>query len=178
MATYLGKSLSFGLPRVPFVNCRQFMYLVISLLVLRAGCGIWLYQFLIIAYLFTLVKKTKCRTKSLVSIDKKYFYEGYSNRGDIHKLAVEKCKENCSHAEPVTLMPNRTFFPRPSFNCVILHQIVTEIKCKAYLYPIKWKTKLLVAIKYYTDKGICIGHHKKVTMKLTRKNNTKHTWNG
>ena len=31
-----------------------FMYLVISLLVLRAGYGIWLYQFLIIAYLFTL----------------------------------------------------------------------------------------------------------------------------
>ena len=30
------------------------MYLVISLLVLRAGYGIWLYQFLIIAYLFTL----------------------------------------------------------------------------------------------------------------------------
>ena len=28
------------------------MYLVIPLLVLRAGCGIWLYQFLIIAYLF------------------------------------------------------------------------------------------------------------------------------
>ena len=28
------------------------MYLVISLLVLRAGYGIWLYQFLIIAYLF------------------------------------------------------------------------------------------------------------------------------
>ena len=54
MTTYLGKNCSFGLPRVPFVNCRQFMYLVISLLVLRAGCGIWLYQFLIIAYLFTL----------------------------------------------------------------------------------------------------------------------------
>ena len=53
MTTYLGKSCSFGLPRVPFVNCCQFMYLVISLLVLRAGCGIWLYQFLIIAYLFT-----------------------------------------------------------------------------------------------------------------------------
>ena len=51
--TYLGKSCSFCLPRVPFVNCRQFMYLVISLLVLRAGYGIWLYQFLIIAYLFT-----------------------------------------------------------------------------------------------------------------------------
>ena len=54
MTTYLGKSCSFCLPRVPFVNCRQFMYLVISLVVLRAGYGIWLYQFLIIAYLFTL----------------------------------------------------------------------------------------------------------------------------
>ena len=54
MTTYLGKSCSFCLPRVPFVNRRQFMYLVISLLVLRAGYGIWLYQFLIIAYLFTL----------------------------------------------------------------------------------------------------------------------------
>ena len=38
--TYLGKSCSFCLPRVPFVNCRQFLYLVISLLVLRAGYGI------------------------------------------------------------------------------------------------------------------------------------------
>ena len=55
MTTYLGKSCSFCLPRVPFVNCRQFMYWVVSLLVLRAGYGIWLYQFLIIAYLFTLV---------------------------------------------------------------------------------------------------------------------------
>ena len=55
MTTYLGKSCSFCLPRVPFVNCRQFMYLVISLLVLRAGYEIWLYQFLIIAYLFTLL---------------------------------------------------------------------------------------------------------------------------
>ena len=32
MTTCLGKSCSFGLPRVPFVNCLQFMYLVISLL--------------------------------------------------------------------------------------------------------------------------------------------------
>ena len=54
MTTCLGKSCSFGLPRVPFVNCCHFMYLVISLLVLRSGCGIYLYQFLIIAYLFTL----------------------------------------------------------------------------------------------------------------------------
>ena len=57
MTTYLGKSCPFSLPRVPFVNCRQFMYLVISLLVLRAGCGIWLYQFLIIAYLFTFLRE-------------------------------------------------------------------------------------------------------------------------
>ena len=57
MTTYLGKSYSFGLPRVPFVNCRQFMYLAISLLVLRAGCGIWLYQFLIVACLFTFLIK-------------------------------------------------------------------------------------------------------------------------
>ena len=35
MTNYLGKSCSFCLPRVPFVNCRQFMYLVISLLVLH-----------------------------------------------------------------------------------------------------------------------------------------------
>ena len=53
MTTYLGKSCSFCLPRVPFVKCRQFMYLVISLLVLGAGCGVWLCQFLIIACLFT-----------------------------------------------------------------------------------------------------------------------------
>ena len=39
MTTCLGKSCSFGLPRVPFVNCCQFMYLVISLLVLRQDMG-------------------------------------------------------------------------------------------------------------------------------------------
>ena len=33
-----GKSYSFGLPCMPFINCCQFMCLVISLLVLRAGC--------------------------------------------------------------------------------------------------------------------------------------------
>ena len=58
MTTCLGMSCSFGLPPVPFVNCCQFMYLVISLkkMILRAGCGIRLYQFLIIAYRFTLVQ--------------------------------------------------------------------------------------------------------------------------
>ena len=40
MTICLGKSCSFGLPLEPFVNCCQVMYLVISLLVLRAGCGI------------------------------------------------------------------------------------------------------------------------------------------
>ena len=53
MTTCLEKSCSFGLPQVPFVNCCQFICLVISLLVLRAGCGIWLYRFLVTAYLFT-----------------------------------------------------------------------------------------------------------------------------
>ena len=62
MTTYLGKSCSFCLPRVPFVNCRQFVYLVISLLVLRAGYGICLYQFLIIAYLFTFYLYDKMKT--------------------------------------------------------------------------------------------------------------------
>ena len=50
----LEKAVHLVLPRVPFVNCCQFIYLIGSLLVLRAGCGIWLYQFLIIAYRFTL----------------------------------------------------------------------------------------------------------------------------
>ena len=44
MTTCLEKSCSFGLPRVPFVNCCQFLYIVISLLVLSAGYGIWLYN--------------------------------------------------------------------------------------------------------------------------------------
>ena len=55
MTACQGKSCSFSLSRVPFVNCCQCNYLVISLLVLRAGYGIILYQSLIIAYLFTMV---------------------------------------------------------------------------------------------------------------------------
>ena len=54
ITTWLGKSCSFSLPRVPFLNCCQFKYLVISLLVLSTGHGIWLYHFLIIVYLFIL----------------------------------------------------------------------------------------------------------------------------
>ena len=39
MATYLGKSCSFGLLCVPFVNCSPLMYLFLSLLVSRAVLG-------------------------------------------------------------------------------------------------------------------------------------------
>ena len=67
------ESCSFGLPRVPFVNCCLFMYLVISHLVLRAWCGIWLYQFLIIAYLFTLLKGTRDVNCTIVQLDSKPF---------------------------------------------------------------------------------------------------------
>ena len=58
MTTCLGKSCSFGLLPVPFKNCSQFMYLVLSFSDLRTGYGIWLYQFLILAYLFTPQKKS------------------------------------------------------------------------------------------------------------------------
>ena len=81
MTTWLGKSCSFGLTRVPFVNCSQFMYLVISLLVtasvFRKLRSIYvfsyfpfgfesrmrdlIYQFLIIAYLFTLPRNSVAR---------------------------------------------------------------------------------------------------------------------
>ena len=83
MTTYLGNSCSFCLPRVPFVNCRQFMYLVISLLVLRAGYGIWLYQFLIIAYLFTSDRLPKCEECE------KRFHASCSNLGDDELLRTE-----------------------------------------------------------------------------------------
>ena len=61
MTTCLGKSCSVVLPRVPFVNCCQFMYLVISLLVLRAGCELcndsWsLFVFLLYVYTFLTMK--------------------------------------------------------------------------------------------------------------------------
>ena len=48
------------------LTASEFMYLVISLLLLWAVCGIWLCQFLIIAYLFTLpVKQCKHNKISL-----------------------------------------------------------------------------------------------------------------
>ena len=92
MTTYLGKSCSFSLPRVHFVNCGQFMYLVISLLVLRAGCGIRLYQFLIIAYLFTLFWKVKVKISSNDNV-----MQANPDKFQVTmlgKIAFEKCKSS------------------------------------------------------------------------------------
>ena len=89
MTTYLGKSCSFCLPRVPFVNCRQFMYLVISFLVLRAGYGIWLYQFLIIAYLFTLNTNIKRPSK--------YYYADTRLGQVLHARLRMECSSLNSH---------------------------------------------------------------------------------
>ena len=55
MVTCLGKGCSFGLPHVPFVNCCQFMYLVISLLIFEGRMWDLIVSVLIIAYLFTLM---------------------------------------------------------------------------------------------------------------------------
>ena len=92
MTTYLGKSCSFCLPRVPFVNCRQFMYLVISLLVLRAGYGIWLYQFLIIAYLFTLhdLCWPNNHLASSLVIDLKQWWQGLASRPSKYIAALRQ----------------------------------------------------------------------------------------
>ena len=117
MTTYLGKSCSFGLPRVPFVNCRQFMYLVISLLVLRAGCGIWLYQFLIIAYLFTLPTKHAKHIEKMVELT----YAELTHLPYTHKLTTLKIKfpvkrkvlpshPSCNHLrQPIKLSLNFHF---------------------------------------------------------------------
>ena len=91
MTTCLGKSCSFSLPRVPFVNCCQFMYLVISLLVLRAGCGILLYQFLIIAHRFTLYI-SKFMTEHIKSYIKDHTtYSSILNYSNYIKLWQTKC---------------------------------------------------------------------------------------
>ena len=68
-----------------------------------------------LGYFFPTSEKTECRTKLLVSIDKKIFLLRLSKPwcGDIHTLAFKRCEKKCSHAEPVPLMPNRTFFSRP-----------------------------------------------------------------
>ena len=55
MTAGLGKSFSFGLLCMSFVNVYRFVCALLSLLVLRVGGGISLYLFLIIAFLFTLL---------------------------------------------------------------------------------------------------------------------------
>ena len=97
MTTYLGKSCSFCLPRVPFVNCRQFMYLVISLLVLRAGYGIRLYQFLIIAYLFTFLMTWLIYCHNTFNTDK-------PQHDKTNKMAHAPSKDSYQHGHPPSLI--------------------------------------------------------------------------
>ena len=52
MTTYLEKSCLFGLLCVSYVKVYQFVCVLLSLLILRVGCGNWLYLFLTIAFLF------------------------------------------------------------------------------------------------------------------------------
>ena len=66
MTICLGKGCSFDLPRMPFVNCCQ---VYVFSLVLRAGCGIRSYRFLVIAYLFTLYKVTNIKNLLTMSQD-------------------------------------------------------------------------------------------------------------
>ena len=72
----------------PFVNCSQFMYLVISLLGLRAGFEIWLYQFLIIAYLFTFYVLACCGFNKCV---------GYNTCVNLKSYSVHKLLETFTH---------------------------------------------------------------------------------
>ena len=59
MTTCFGKSCSFGLTvRVFRGRWLNFVSVPLSLLVLRVGCGMQLYSFLIIAFLFTLYKES------------------------------------------------------------------------------------------------------------------------
>ena len=67
MTTYLGKSCSFCLPRVPFVSCRRFMYLVISLLVLRIWDLIVSVPDHCLSFYFTnFINKVTCKLKNQI----------------------------------------------------------------------------------------------------------------
>ena len=83
MTTCLENSYSFGLPRVPFVNCCQFMYLVLSLLVLRAG------------YLIDLIVSVPdhCLSfyfeKILVNRSFNQICQGFSNKNELAKTTAE-----------------------------------------------------------------------------------------
>ena len=67
------------------------MYFVISLLALRAGCGIWLYQFLIIAYLFTLEITQSVNPDGLLSVD---YYKLFSSDIFDIRVAVSGCADD------------------------------------------------------------------------------------
>ena len=116
MTTYMRKSCSFGLPRVPFVNCRQFMYLVISLLVLRAGCGIWLYQFLIIAYRFTSRNPHGNKTKLFHHI----LMTNVANRLKTIKLTSRIMTSHCTSCWHITHQWNSILCPKKT--CMYLSQ--------------------------------------------------------
>ena len=71
-------------------NCELktvFMYLVISFLVLRAGCGIWLYQFLIIAYRFTL-QWPECTTVVKICRNTPFVFNYFSRQINIFYNSV------------------------------------------------------------------------------------------
>ena len=127
MTTYLGKSCSFCLPRVPFVDCRQFMYLVISLLVLRAGYGIWLYQFLIIAYLFTLLY-----TFHYFSLNTPYLVI----RSVFLIFAIYRSKVNTSLKNKICF-ENIYFFPLNLLSCV--QKALKNIQTKFHWVRMKHK---------------------------------------
>ena len=98
MTTCLGKSCSFGLPCVSFVNCCLFMYLVISLLVLRTGYGVRLYQFLIIAYFLLWTEYVNLGTAlqaitHIFTINKRIFSNQTINHGIITNTYILNNKE-------------------------------------------------------------------------------------
>ena len=120
MTTYLGKSCSFGLPQVPFVNCRQFMYLVISLLVLRAGCGICLYQFLIIVCLFTFQQNQRKRKNLGLMMIVKHLFRNENKLCDnlmlvlytkIWKTSVFFVRKPAARLENQNVNPGNNMFP-------------------------------------------------------------------
>ena len=124
MTTYLGKSCSFCLPRVPFVNCRQFMYLVISLLVLRAGYGIWLYQFLIIAYLFTL------KLFILVGLGRSFFVSYLAHRGSTVGFLLLQCSSG------VVRHPGDLRVSVATRSCRVLIFASSQYLSVIYLFPV------------------------------------------
>ena len=144
MTTCLGKSCSFGLPRVPFVNCCQFMYLVISLLVLRAGYEIWSYQFLIIAYLFTLKYMT---ASSCMSNINGLIVSMYKITDRI-KIRNKSCFCSCRHDTWLISLLLAAFRDRRCFRTKVNIDVVV---CKTL-----WKKSICIKLINETDVYIVI----------------------